>query len=69
MRTTFQIEGEYIALNKLLKAAGLCTTGGMAKNVIEQGRVTVDGITELRIRCKLTKGRAVTLDDTTIDIV
>lgn len=47
---------EYIELNNLLKVMGLCETGGMAKAAIAEGLVRVNGIVELRKRCKLRKG-------------
>lgn len=50
---------EYIELNNLLKVMGLCDTGGMAKAVIAEGHVKVNGIVELRKRCKLRKGAKV----------
>lgn len=47
---------EYIELHNLLKVMGLCETGGMAKAAIAEGLVRVNGILELRKRCKLRKG-------------
>ncbi|MDY6954286.1 MAG: RNA-binding S4 domain-containing protein [Thermodesulfobacteriota bacterium] len=55
----FTIEGEYIELVKLLKAAGLCTTGGMGKRATAEGRVKVDNQKEVRKRCKIRKGQIV----------
>ncbi len=55
----FQIIGEYIELDKLLKAAQLCGTGGEARIVISEGLVTVDGQTELRLRRKVKPGMTV----------
>ena len=55
----FTIEGEYIELIKLLKATGLCTTGGMAKRATAEGRVKVDNQTEVRKRCKIRKGQII----------
>lgn len=34
---------EYIKLDSLLKYAGLCSTGGEAKAVIEEGAVSLNG--------------------------
>jgi ribosome-associated protein len=50
---------EFIELHSLLKIMGLCQSGGAAKNVIAEGRVTVDGNQELRKRCKIRKGQTV----------
>jgi len=55
----FTIRGEYIELAKLLKATGLCTTGGMAKRATAGGRVKVDNQEEVRKRCKIRKGQIV----------
>jgi ribosome-associated protein len=54
---------EFIELSNLLKVMGLCNTGGMAKAVIAEGRVMVNGKTELRKRCKLRKGDIVDFGD------
>jgi ribosome-associated protein len=66
---TFEFSGDYIELNKLLKASGLCETGGMAKMAIENGLVTVDGIVEYKKRCKIRNGQTVEHDGHTITVV
>ena len=58
----FTIKGEYIELIKLLKATGLCTTGGMAKRATAEGLVKVDNQTELRKRCKIRKGQIIAVE-------
>ena len=68
MKTNFAIEGESIELVKLLKATGLCSTGGMAKIVTAEGRVKVDHHTELRKRCKIRKGQVVEFDGHIIEV-
>ena len=55
----FVITDEYIELNKLLKASGVCDTGGQAKMIVEDGLVTVDGETETRKRRKIKDGMIV----------
>ena len=45
---TFEFSGDYIELNKLLKASGLCESGGRAKIEIGNGLVSVDGTVEYR---------------------
>jgi ribosome-associated protein len=63
----FELGGnEYIQLNSLLKVIGLCDSGGMAKTMIAEGRVKVDGNVELRKRCKIRKGQVVEFEDHTI---
>ena len=37
------IQTEYIKLDALLKFAGLCDTGGEAKEAVQAGEVTVNG--------------------------
>ncbi len=62
MQINFKLEGEYIELVKLLKLTDLCSTGGMAKNVISDGLVNVNGNIELRKRNKIKKGYKVEFD-------
>ena len=38
-----KIDSEFIRLQDLLKLSGLCATGGMAKIVIQNGEVLVNG--------------------------
>jgi len=52
-------EHKYIELNKLLKITGLCPSGGMAKQIIAAGEVTLDGHIELRKRCKILSGQTI----------
>ena len=59
MDQQFVISDEYIELNKLLKASGLCDSGGQAKIVIEDELVTVDSETETRKRRKIKDGMIV----------
>ncbi|MBL1260323.1 MAG: RNA-binding S4 domain-containing protein [Thiotrichaceae bacterium] len=59
----FDLDGrEYVALCDLMKLAGMCHSGGMAKTVIADGNVTVDGELELRKRCKIRRGQIVEFD-------
>ena len=66
--TKFSIDGEYIELIKLLKATGLCGSGGEAKVVTDAGRVKVDGLVELRKRCKIRKGQRVEFEGAVIEV-
>ena len=43
MIPNIQIDSEYIKLQDLLKLTGLAATGGMAKIVIQNGEVKVNG--------------------------
>ena len=53
---TFPLEGEHIALNDLLKVAGVCDSGGAGKALVAAGEVTVDGTQELRKTAKIRAG-------------
>jgi ribosome-associated protein len=56
----FNLSGhDYIELHSLLKATGLCESGGIAKLLIGDGLIRVDGRTELRKRCKIRTGQTV----------
>lgn len=67
---TFELQGhEYIELNNLLKVTGLCGSGGIAKLLIADGLVTVDGLVELRKRCKIRQGQVVEYDGHKISVV
>ena len=68
MVTKFTLENEYIELIKLLKVTGLCSSGGMAKVVTSEGYVKVDGVVELRKRCKIRKGQTVELEGNIIEV-
>ena len=68
MEQTFVIKGKTIELLKLLKATGLADTGGMAKAMIEDGLVKVDGKTEYRKRCKLRENQTVELEGNIVQI-
>ncbi|HWH83896.1 MAG TPA: RNA-binding S4 domain-containing protein [Burkholderiaceae bacterium] len=57
----FALRGEHIALDALLKATGLATSGGAAKRMVADGLVQVDGIEELRKTCKIRAGQVVSL--------
>ncbi len=56
-------EHDYIELHSLLKVTGLCESGGIAKLLIADGLVRVDGETELRKRCKIRTGQTVEFND------
>ena len=64
----FQLQGEFIELNVLLKLLGLALSGGTAKALVAGGAVTVDGVTETRIRRKLRAGQVVRLADEEVRI-
>jgi ribosome-associated protein len=55
----FELRGEHIALDALLKATGLAASGGHAKLLIQGGEVLVDGAVETRRSAKLRAGQCV----------
>ena len=59
MSTTFAVRGEYIQLDQLLKATGMCESGGAAHAAIAEGLVEVDGAVDSRKRAKLRPGQTV----------
>lgn len=65
----FEIRGDYITLDALLKATGVAESGGAAKAMVADGRVQVDGRDELRKTCKLRAGQVVALAGTRIRLV
>lgn len=65
----FQLQGDFIELNVLLKLLGLAPSGGAAKALVAGGGVAVDGQIESRIRRKLRAGNAVRLPDHEIHVV
>ncbi|MDP1901674.1 MAG: RNA-binding S4 domain-containing protein [Rubrivivax sp.] len=64
----FELRGEHIALDALLKATGLASSGGLAKALVGAGRVQVDGQTELRKTCKIRAGQVVALEGARIAV-
>jgi len=65
----FELEGEYVELNQLLKLVGLCDSGGAGKALVADGRVRVDGAVELRKTCKIRAGQQVEAEGMRIDVV
>ena len=65
----FELQGEYIELNQLLKLAGLCDSGGAGKMIVASGDVKVDGTTELRKTCKIRTGQVVSLNGVQIRVI
>ncbi|PKM64842.1 MAG: RNA-binding protein [Firmicutes bacterium HGW-Firmicutes-20] len=69
MTITFALRGEYIQLDQLLKATGLCESGGAAHAAIAEGRVRVDAAVDTRKRAKLRPGQTVTLGGESVALV
>jgi ribosome-associated protein len=65
----FQLNAEFVELNQLLKLSGVCDSGGMGKQLVAAGEVSVDGALELRKTAKIRAGQVVTLGDVRITVV
>jgi len=65
----FPLRGEHITLDALLKATGLAPSGGLAKAMVAQGRVQVNGQPELRKTCKIRAGQVVALAGVRIHVL
>jgi len=67
--TTFEVRGDHITLDALLKATGLAPSGGIAKMMIADGLVQVDGRVELRKTCKMRPGQVVRMGERQITLL
>ena len=65
---TVSIHTEFIKLDSLLKFAGLCDTGGFAKELVQQGAVRVNGEVSTMRGKKIRPGDAVTVDKYTVRV-
>ena len=66
---TVPIHDDSIRLGQLLKLAGVVEDGATAREVVEQGLVTVGGEVETRRGRQVRPGDVVTLDDITLRVV
>ncbi|WP_132999264.1 RNA-binding S4 domain-containing protein [Luteimonas arsenica] len=64
----FELEGDYVELNQLLKLAGLCDSGGAGKALVASGAVRVDGVVESRKTAKIRAGQVVVLGDAEVRV-
>lgn len=67
-RVRFGLDGEYVELNQLLKLVGLCGSGGIGKQIVASGEVSVDGVQELRKTAKIRAGQVVRVGDVEIRV-
>ncbi|MBX2971705.1 MAG: RNA-binding S4 domain-containing protein [Flavobacteriales bacterium] len=65
----FELQGEFIELNQLLKLAGFCNSGGEGKHLVAAGLVHVDGQVELRKTCKIREGQRVRFEGREVAVV
>ena len=68
-KLTFELNGEFVEINQLLKLSGLVDSGGAGKNLVASGVVSVDGKKELRKTAKIRAGQHVTLGDVHISVL
>ncbi len=66
---TAAIHTEFIKLDALLKFTGLCDTGGFAKELVQQGAVTVNGEVCTMRGKKIRPGDIVCVDHFTVQVV
>jgi ribosome-associated protein len=69
MTIQFAVHGDYIQLDQLLKATGLCESGGAAHAAIAEGRVKVDAAVDTRKRAKLRPGQSVDFAGETVELI
>ena len=63
-----KIKTEFIKLDALLKFAGLCDTGGFAKELVQQGQVKVNGeICTIRGK-KIRPGDVIEVDQYRVEV-
>lgn len=59
---TIKINTEFIKLDSFLKLTNLCESGGLAKTMIKEGMVNVNGEVETRRGRKLYKGDKISFE-------
>lgn len=59
---TIKIDTEFIKLDSFLKLTNLCESGGLAKTLIQEGAVMVNGEVETRRGKKLYKGDKISFE-------
>ncbi|MBO9688558.1 RNA-binding S4 domain-containing protein [Roseateles chitosanitabidus] len=64
----FALRGDFIELDKLLKATALTGSGGEARHFISEGQVRVDGQVELRKTAKIRAGQVIEFNGQRIEV-
>ena len=67
-KETVKITTEFIKLDSLLKFAGLCDTGGFAKELVQQGQVKVNGEVCTMRGKKIRPGDVVEVDKFIVEV-
>ena len=65
----FKLNGDFIPMIQLLKAAGLVQTGGEAQIVVTEGEVMYNGVVDYRKRLKVKQGDTVEFNGETIKVI
>lgn len=65
----FKVNGDYIPLIQLLKAANLVQTGGEAQILVTEGEVKYNGQVDYRKRLKVKPGDTVEFRGETIRVI
>ena len=68
-KVSFELNGEFVELNQLLKLVGLCDSGGAGKIMVASGAVKVDGKPESRKTAKIRAGQRVKVGDIEINVL
>ncbi len=63
-----ELKEEFVELYKILKFEGLVDSGGMAKQIIADGQVIVNGEVETRKRKKIIAGDKIEFSGQSIDV-
>ncbi len=63
-----ELKEEFVELYKILKFEGLVESGGMAKQIIADGQVIVNGEVETRKRKKISAGDKIEYSGQLIDV-
>ena len=69
MKKQIEITTEFIKLDSLLKFSGLVMTGGEAKEVVQEGYVSVNGEVCLMRGKKIRPGDTVSFDGEELEVV
>jgi len=67
-RIRFELRGEFVTLDNLLKATGIAPSGAAAKAMVADGVVQVDGRDELRKTCKIRAGQVVAVHGARVSV-
>ena len=64
-----ELEADFVELYKILKFEGLADSGGMAKQVIADGEVSVNGEVETKKRKKISAGDKIEYSGQSIEVI